>query len=73
MRKLIKERRVKSQTIEERKKEHEDYEKLTKIYKGCTDVADWDIVNNIKMLDVNEQDKRSQQLIRKIVAKKNGR
>lgn len=70
MRKLIEERRVKSQTIGERKKEYEDYEKLTKIYKGCTDVADWDIVNNIKMLDVNEQDKRSQQLIRKIVAKK---
>lgn len=70
MRKLIEERRVKSQTIEERKKEHEDYEKLTKIYKGCTDVADWDIVNNIKMLDINEQYKSSQQLIRKIVAKK---
>ena len=70
MKELIEERRIKSQTIEERKKEQGDCEKLVEIYKNCSDLTDWDIVNNIKDINVNEQDKKSQQLLRKIIAKK---
>ena len=67
---LIEKRREKNQTEEERKKEKKDYEKLEEIYEKCQDLAELEIVERVRCLDVNLQDNKAQNMIRKIIAKK---
>lgn len=70
MQTLIEKRREKNQTEEEKKKEKEDYEKLGEVYDSCQDLAELDIIEKIRNLKINPQDKKSKNRIEKIIAKK---
>ncbi len=70
MQTLIEKRREKNQTEEEKKKEKEDYEKLGEVYDNCQDLAELDIIEKIRNLKINPQDKKSKNRIEKIIAKK---
>ena len=70
MQTLIEKRREKNQTEEEKKKEKEEYEKFVEVYDNCQDLAELDIIEKIRNLKINPQDKKSKNRIEKIIAKK---
>ena len=70
MQELVEKRREKNQTEAERRKEKKDYEKLEDIYEKCQDLAELDIVDGVRNLKINPQDKKSQKMVHKIIAKK---
>ena len=70
MQDLVEKRREKNQTEAERRKEKKDYERLEDIYGKCQDLAELDIVDDVRNLNINPQDKKSQNMVHKIIAKK---